>query len=206
MKQKNPTFDQIEQFILDAGSDSLAVFGGAYEGGVHIQQVPDELAPCILAILNSGEEVKSFLEIGAASGGTTYVLNHFFSPEKIVLIDDNGHPKHILRPDILKDVARQEIIGNSRHQTIIEQVNGPFDLIVVDGDHSYEGVKADVDNYLPLLRKGGFLILHDSILPDWGVPRMVKELKEGTTVLLVEEYVSESAPKCGVALFRKVSA
>lgn len=197
--------EEIKQFIIDAGSDSLAVFGGAYEGGIHIQQVPDELAPCILAILNSGVAIESVLEIGAASGGTTFVVDHFFKPGAVVLIDDNTHPKHTLRPDILKDVARQEIIGNSRHQAVIDQVKGPFDLLIIDGDHSYEGVKADIDNYLPLLRKGGFLLLHDSILPDWGVPRMVKELKEGTDVLLVDEYVSQDGPKCGVALFRKVS-
>jgi cephalosporin hydroxylase len=205
LKAKQYTLEEIEQFIIDAGSDSLAVFGGAYEGSVHIQQVPDELAPCILAILNSGVVIESVLEIGVASGGTTFVVDHFFKPGSVVLIDDNAHPKHILRPNILKNVPRQEIIGNSRHQSVIEQAKGPIDLLVIDGDHSYEGVKADVDNYLPLLRKGGFLILHDSVLPDWGVPRMVKELKEGTDVLLIDEYVSQNGPKCGVALFRKVS-
>jgi len=67
-------------------------------------------------------------------------------------------------------------------------------------------VKADIDNYLPMLRKGGFLILHDSVLSIWGVPRIVQELKEGFDLLIVEEYVSTGCPKCGVALFRKVSA
>lgn len=204
MKTKKYTRAEIEQFIIEAGSDSLAVFGGTYEGGVHIQQVPDELAACILEILASWEKVNSILEIGVASGGTTFVLNHYFKPEKIVLIDDDNHPKRFLRPDILKDVPRQEIIGNSRSSEVIAQVTGPFDLLIIDGDHSYEGVKADIDNYLPMLRKGGFLVLHDTIFDDWGVGKMVAELKEGTKVMFIDEYVSDGPHKCGLALFRKV--
>lgn len=202
MKQ---TVEQIRQFIIDAGSDSLAVFGGTFEGGIHIQQVPDELAPCIHAIISSGEVINSFLEIGAAAGGTTFIFDHFFSPEKIVIIDDNVHPKYTLRPDVLKDVERREIIGNSRDQAIIEQAKGIYDLLIIDGDHSYEGVKADIDNYLPLLGKGGFLILHDTVFDDWGVKQMVAELKEGTEALLIDEYISSGPQKCGLALFRKVS-
>lgn len=201
------TIEEIRQFIIDAGSDNLAVFGGSYEGGIHIQQVPDELAPCIHKMMVSGESIGSLLEIGAAAGGTTFVLDHFFGPGTIVLIDDNKHPKHTLRPDILKDVSREELIGSSRNRDIIARAKGPFDLILIDGDHSYQGVKEDVDNYLPKLRKGGFLLLHDSATRQWGcdVPLVVEELKQGMKVLLIEEYVSHDGPKCGLALFRKVS-
>jgi cephalosporin hydroxylase len=207
LKSKKITQEEIEQFILDAGSDSLSVFGGTHEGGIHIQQVPDELAPCIAAILKSDEQITSYLEIGVAAGGTTFIFNHFFQPEKTVLIDDNRHPKHVLRPEILKEIERLEIIGNSRDPEIVEQITGSFDLIVIDGDHSYEGVKADIDNYLPMLRKGGFLVLHDTVFegPDWGVSQMVAELKNGFTLLIIGEYRSTKYPVCGLALFRKVS-
>jgi tetratricopeptide (TPR) repeat protein/predicted O-methyltransferase YrrM len=36
------------------------------------------------------------------------------------------------------------------------------DLIFIDGDHSYEGCKKDVDRFIPdILRPGGYFILHD---------------------------------------------
>jgi len=35
------------------------------------------------------------------------------------------------------------------------------DLLYVDGDHSYAGVKADVEMYGPLVRPGGLIALHD---------------------------------------------
>jgi cephalosporin hydroxylase len=209
--------EEIEQFILSAGSDSLQVFGGTYEGGIHIQQVPDELAACIKAILDSGETIGAMLEIGVAAGGTTVVLNLFLMPgnfgdaseaSRITLIDDNQHPKAAWRPNILVGINRREIIGNSRDQTIIDQVTGPFDLLLIDGDHSYKGVTADINNYLPFLKDGGFLVLHDSATTIWGceVPKVVAELKADPRVELVGEYVSTKHPSpCGLALFRKVA-
>ncbi|MFA5894615.1 MAG: class I SAM-dependent methyltransferase [Candidatus Shapirobacteria bacterium] len=41
-----------------------------------------------------------------------------------------------------------------------------FDYIYLDGDHSYEGVKADFELFWPRLKKGGFMALHDIGSPD----------------------------------------
>jgi len=35
------------------------------------------------------------------------------------------------------------------------------DLIFVDGDHSYEGCKTDIETWLPKLKTGGFMAGHD---------------------------------------------
>jgi len=206
-KKKNITLEEIEQFVIDAGSDNLGVFGGAYEGGIHVQQIPDEIAPCILAIMESGHKVESYLEIGAASGGTTFIINHFFKPKGIILIDDNKHHKAGLRQTVLDGVNRREFIGSSISEEILDGVAGlniTFDLIFIDGDHHYPGVKMDTIFYLPYLRPSGYLALHDSALPAWGVMRVVRELKKDPQLQFVAEYVSQKhlAP-CGLALFRK---
>lgn len=39
------------------------------------------------------------------------------------------------------------------------------DAIFIDGDHSYSGVKRDLELYFPLLRVGGLLIVHDYLPP-----------------------------------------
>lgn len=39
--------------------------------------------------------------------------------------------------------------------------NNSCDLIFIDGDHSYEGIKSDIESWLPKLRKGGLLCGHD---------------------------------------------
>jgi len=195
---------EIEQFILDAGSDNLGIFGGKYEGGIHSQQISDELAPCILTILESGQIIKSYLEIGVAAGGTTYLIDHFFKPGKIILIDNNKHPKAGLRAEVLKGIEYTELIGNSHDVEIIKRATGPFDLIILDGDHSYEGLIADMENYLLTLNAGGFLIIHDSVFAEFNVRRVVQEIRDNAILEFIGEYISQKHPApCGIALFRK---
>jgi predicted O-methyltransferase YrrM len=207
MKEKF-TLETIEQFILDSGSDDLPTFGGSHEGGIHCQQVPDEISHAILAILESGESIENYLEIGVAAGGTTYLINHFFPAASISLIDDNKHHKAGLRKEVLKGITYNEFIGRSDEERIeAEAVKfAPYDLILIDGDHLYPGVKLDVITYLPMLRPGGFLILHDSAMPEWGVIRVVRELKADPEMGFVGEWTSAKHPKpLGVALFRKAA-
>jgi len=49
-----------------------------------------------------------------------------------------------------------------------------IDLIFIDGDHSYEGCHGDVVNWLPLMKDGGCIILHDLGWAE-GVQRTVNE-------------------------------
>ncbi len=199
--------EEIEKIIIEAGSDNLGVFGGHYEGGIHCQQIPDELAPCIKAIIESRKRIQSYLEIGAAAGGTAYLFNHFFALKQVVLIDDNKHPKARLRGNILKDIKHNEIIGSSHDVESISKASefAPYDIILIDGDHHYANVKLDTIFYSPLLRVGGFLILHDSALPEWGVGRTVMELKNDDSMKFIAEYKSQKHKPCGLALFQKVS-
>ncbi len=206
---------EIEDLISSQGSDDLPTFGGKFEGGIHCQQVPDEIAPCIMAILESGEEIRSYLEIGVAAGGTTFLFDHFFQLERVILVDDNKHHKAGLRPGILKGLQNRpglhfrEFIGKSCDEDVLEKVrpNAQFDVVFIDGDHLYPGVKLDTVLYLPFLRRGGFLVLHDSAMPEWGVMRIVRELKADPEMEFVGEFISKVHPKpLGLALFRKVSA
>lgn len=200
---------EIEKFIEDAGSENLAVFGGKFEGGIQVQQVADELAPCILKILESGELVKSYLEIGSATGGTAFLFNHFFKPGKVVLIDDNTHPKAHIRGYILRDMEYTEIIGHSQTQKtvdVLKSLDIIFDVILIDGDHTYQGVSCDVKLYRSFLRPGGFLILHDSALPELGIMQVIEELKVDDGMEFIGEYVTGKHYRpCGIALFMKVN-
>lgn len=200
--------NEIQEFIQNAGSDNLSVFSGKFEGGVHCQQVPDEFAQAIAAMQEYQREIDNYLEIGVAAGGTTYHMDYFFSPENIVLIDDNMHIKAPLRAEILAGIpARKEIIGKSGSDRVKQEVAAlglKYDLIIIDGDHTYEGVKADVENYLPWLADGGFLMFHDSALPDWGVMAVVAELKGSKDLEFIGEYKSTMRAPLGIALFRKI--
>lgn len=56
------------------------------------------------------------------------------------------------------------IEGDSRDEKIIDHVAGigPFDFIFIDGDHTFEGVKADWENYHGMVRPGGAVGFHDT--------------------------------------------
>ena len=52
---------------------------------------------------------------------------------------------------------------NSDSDTAVNLVkNEPlFDLLIIDADHTYAGVKSDYINYKPFVRKGGYIIFDD---------------------------------------------
>jgi predicted O-methyltransferase YrrM len=73
----------------------------------------------------------------------------------------------------------------------------PIDLIFIDGDHSYEGVKRDWKLFLPHMRPFGIVVFHDTMwdLPPYegrarrnmGVPQFVDELRQqGYQILTIE--------------------
>ena len=65
--------------------------------------------------------------------------------------------------------------------------NEKIDLIFIDGDHSYDGVKADWERFVPHVSQFGVVVFHDTLWDmtsgsplqreDMGVPRFVDELR-----------------------------
>ena len=49
-----------------------------------------------------------------------------------------------------------ELIGNK------DALLAGFDLVFVDGDHSYEGARADLENWGRRVRRGGQVLVHDA--------------------------------------------
>jgi len=63
----------------------------------------------------------------------------------------------------------------------------PIDMLFIDGDHSYEGVKRDWELFVPHMSKFGIVVFHDTMWElqpdspysraDMGVPAFVEELR-----------------------------
>jgi len=45
----------------------------------------------------------------------------------------------------------------------------PIDILLIDGDHSYEGCKTDYLKFEPFVREGGLILFHDVLLEKSGV-------------------------------------
>jgi hypothetical protein len=53
--------------------------------------------------------------------------------------------------------------GYSNNPEVLSSVTKEhFHLIYIDGDHSYEGALRDIQNYTPLIEKGGYLVMDDA--------------------------------------------
>jgi cephalosporin hydroxylase len=118
---------------------------------------------------------KFVCEIGSASGGTLFMFAQVCHPDALLVsVDlDLSFERCLLHPRFAR--RQQKIVpirGDSRAPQTIDRVRAvlrghPLDLLFIDGDHSYAGVKADFENYRPLVRPGGLVVFHD-IVRDFG--------------------------------------
>jgi len=53
------------------------------------------------------------------------------------------------------------------HEAIKEAARKHYDLLIIDGDHTYSGVKHDFDNYRQLVKHGGYIVFDDYGHPSW---------------------------------------
>lgn len=65
----------------------------------------------------------------------------------------------------LEDVMPTIIQGLSNEPKVIElsqQIANDLDILYIDGNHNYDIVVSDIENYTPLLKSGGYLVMDDS--------------------------------------------
>ncbi|MEJ2125842.1 MAG: class I SAM-dependent methyltransferase, partial [Alphaproteobacteria bacterium] len=145
------------------------------------------------------------LEIGALYGVSLAILyNHAitrFSSAKVVCLDPfDGYYGKALDAALNQPVNDLTFIRNMRlanvpdsDYCVIKQYSTKpealasakelsINLLIIDGDHSYEGIKYDFDNYFPLLQPGGYVIFDDYNAKEWpGVQKFIDEDVKKTT-------------------------
>jgi len=131
------------------------------------------------------------LEIGVWQGGFSDLLLHWTKPKELHLIDpwqntdksgyegafyhdSHGHDMEDVYQFVLRRFAKEVadervIIWRAKSQDIADHFDDEyFDWIYIDGDHSYKGIKADLDNYIPKVKSGGFIVGDDyTVIDEW---------------------------------------
>lgn len=151
------------------------------------------------ALLNlvKTQDVKSYLEVGVARGDSFHEIVTQMPKDSLAVAVDYPEQEWGLiesrnalikaATDLIKnDYDISLIFGDSKEQETVNDVlkaSESFDLVFIDGDHSYEGVKADWDNYGRLGRMVAFHDIVDSQLPNAKgevveVPRFWNEIKK----------------------------
>jgi hypothetical protein len=102
------------------------------------------------------------LETGRFNGGSVFLMSWANRTAPLWSIDIAPQNDELLNGflrqfGIGKNVTL--IVGDSQHGRD-PRVTG-FDLLFVDGDHSYQGCLNDLENWWPLLEPGGHVLVHD---------------------------------------------
>lgn len=72
--------------------------------------------------------------------------------------------------------------------------DGELSLLYIDGDHSYEGCFRDLRAWVPKVKRGGFVALHDYLNENYGVKKAVQAFCAGNfQVHVIEEDKPEDA-------------
>jgi cephalosporin hydroxylase len=169
------------------------------------------------------EPPRTVLEIGTAMGGTLFLLTRVAAPDALIVSVDlrhgqfgGGYPRWRvpLYRSFARAAQRVELVRGDSHEPDTEDrirrlLDGrALDLLFIDGDHTYDGVRQDFADYSPLVRPRGLLAFHD-IVPSGpgkhgdpgGVPTFWSELKatRSDVTELVEDWEWGS---CGIGVVR----
>jgi predicted O-methyltransferase YrrM len=145
----------------------------------------------IYKLRQSFPEKCDYLEIGSLFGFSMVNATRSSTPGKFVGIDlfeTTGQvAMNNYSPDVeLRGLSKEKttrlvqtcnihnhevnfILGNSQSDDIFKkalEVSDEFDVMFIDGDHSYEGCLKDFKKYSPHLRIGGFLLFDDQDYPE----------------------------------------
>jgi len=200
-------YDNILDYVNSVGSNSLSVFGGSFEGGYQLQQVPEEISKMIFDLKKDNIKIENYCEIGAASHGLTRLMVDLFDIKSVVTIDLGldwpGKENNI---NAIKEKTSIHIINGDSHTfPFFNNCFCPiFDFVVIDGDHSYEGVKNDYRNVVKYLKKDGHIMFHDTEnVYGIDVNKFNEELKLTSKDLLLTGEYKETSNYKGIALWKK---
>ncbi len=125
------------------------------------------------------------VEVGRFHGGSTFLLACANPDVPIWSIDVDPQDDARLRRLLAENrVGRnvELIVGDSQRDELPEI--GAFDLLFVDGDHSYEGCLADLEHLVPRLAPHGQIVLHDCYAES-DVQRAVLDFAQSTELEVV---------------------
>jgi len=143
------------------------------------------------------------VEIGTAQGGVFWLLCQL-SPNDATLVSVDLPPEDrfsgglkvaIDLEGMKKPGQTVHAVTGSSHDPVTHDrvkaifAGGPIDVLFIDGDHSYEGVKQDYEMYRSLVRPGGIIAFHDIVhtkFEDCHVDVFWRELTRNTPSQAIE--------------------
>lgn len=196
--------DQLHTWLKETAGVNNEMYFEAFEGNLQLQQLPDEYVNYLWFLKHANCD--AYLNIGIGNGGsflTEVVIQT--NLKRAVAVDNTSYGSHTnlslinQRIEWLIDNTDIDVsFYNMDSAEFFRFHSEKFDVIFIDGDHSYTGVKMDFVKSLPLLNENGHLIFHDinsSLCP--GVKRLWDEIKHEKCI----EFIS--GEKCGIGIWQR---
>lgn len=114
------------------------------------------------------------VEVGTFAGGTAVGFANAINENgqgKLICVDQDSYSNGTFPQVVKRNLARvgfpdsklQLCCGDSKEwlPMLAETLKEKVDIVLVDGDHTFEGAQADLRNALPLVKPGGFILVHD---------------------------------------------
>jgi hypothetical protein len=98
-------------------------------------------------------------------GGPVVAIDPHNSP---ILLDHGAHPEASSYEDFLESIRAAGVSGHVESRAayskeVSKSWNRPIRILWIDGDHSYEGAKNDLDGFFPHLMPLGVVAFHDAL-------------------------------------------
>jgi hypothetical protein len=154
--------ERIEAARSNTAEECFA-FSRAYFGVGPVQH-PGE----IKALLDLAEDnnTRVVCEIGAHDAGTSVLFSRVLRPATLIVMDLYTKNRWRLRRAAPPGQSVEIIDGDTTHHLTIKRLERKLrgqklDLLLIDGDHRWSGVRQDFLNYRAFVRDGGLIAFHD---------------------------------------------
>ncbi len=146
------------------------------EGWFSVQQTE-----VIYPFIESLDKNALLVEIGTYHGRSAKLFSLANPDIKILTIDLMDFPE---KPEnvgskidinVLKSGNIFQVLGDAND--VVKGFNWQIDFLFIDGDHSYQAVRKDIDKWLPFLKDNSYVGFHDYEDSHHGVIKAVEETK-----------------------------
>lgn len=138
-----------------------AIYQNRLRSEFGIYQTPSQFAPFLKWLEPYRAKISIYLEIGVFAAGQFILMTRYLNQNTGFFAVDIT--TDAMQPEALKQIKPYLTIADSRSKEFCRRFPpGSFDMVFIDGDHSYAGVSADWHNHG---RHAGIAVVHDIIEP-----------------------------------------